>query len=307
MSRTFSTNSGSLDSLNVSWRCGCKPKARQMRATAVCTRAFLPQSARDARPRSSEYDAGWLCCLAPRGARTASTEHALETHTAAIIQVSEQHDRARPSGREVAHQPHARLQGLRPAAVTIAGVELLHRFARDSSIFAGWAFKANSRPRSGTRGFRPDPARTHSRGYSATSKIRTRAEQRTSLRWERWTNRRIRADLEGKLPRKCGKQQVQNSLSSPWPGECFFVAVHRRCTAVDKRERFQLPGAGRYRLVVPGRGKMPGDRVRTVTPRQPPRVESSAASTRAPGRPRSACATKGRAAKAQRATAVRAR
>ena len=31
MSRTFSTKKGSLDSLKVSERCGCKPKARQMR------------------------------------------------------------------------------------------------------------------------------------------------------------------------------------------------------------------------------------------------------------------------------------
>ena len=38
MSRTFSTNSGSLESLKVSWRCGCSPKARQMRLTAVCDR-----------------------------------------------------------------------------------------------------------------------------------------------------------------------------------------------------------------------------------------------------------------------------
>ena len=31
MSRTFSTNSGSVESLKVSTRCGCSPKARQMR------------------------------------------------------------------------------------------------------------------------------------------------------------------------------------------------------------------------------------------------------------------------------------
>ena len=31
MSRTFSINSGSGDSLNVSLRCGCNPKARQIR------------------------------------------------------------------------------------------------------------------------------------------------------------------------------------------------------------------------------------------------------------------------------------
>jgi hypothetical protein len=36
MSRTFATSSGSLESLNISCRCGCKPNARQMRGTAVC-------------------------------------------------------------------------------------------------------------------------------------------------------------------------------------------------------------------------------------------------------------------------------
>ena len=35
MSRTLSTNSGSLDSLKVSERCGCNPKAPQMRCTVV--------------------------------------------------------------------------------------------------------------------------------------------------------------------------------------------------------------------------------------------------------------------------------
>ena len=35
MSRTFSTNSGSVESLKVSTRCGFKAKARQMRQTAV--------------------------------------------------------------------------------------------------------------------------------------------------------------------------------------------------------------------------------------------------------------------------------
>jgi len=41
MSRTFSTKSGSLESLKVSCRCGCKPKARQMRQTAVCDKPIL--------------------------------------------------------------------------------------------------------------------------------------------------------------------------------------------------------------------------------------------------------------------------
>ena len=38
MSRTLSTNSGSLESLKVSERCGCKPKAPQMRQIVVCER-----------------------------------------------------------------------------------------------------------------------------------------------------------------------------------------------------------------------------------------------------------------------------
>jgi hypothetical protein len=36
MSRTLSTNNGSLESLNVSDRWGCKPKARQIRRIVVC-------------------------------------------------------------------------------------------------------------------------------------------------------------------------------------------------------------------------------------------------------------------------------
>ena len=36
MSRTFSTKCGSADSLNVSARCGCRPKAPQMRQMVVC-------------------------------------------------------------------------------------------------------------------------------------------------------------------------------------------------------------------------------------------------------------------------------
>jgi hypothetical protein len=33
-SRTLATNCGSFDSFHVSWRCGCSPKAFQMRCTA---------------------------------------------------------------------------------------------------------------------------------------------------------------------------------------------------------------------------------------------------------------------------------
>ena len=38
LSRTLSTKCGSLESLNVSERCGCKPKAPQMRQIVVCER-----------------------------------------------------------------------------------------------------------------------------------------------------------------------------------------------------------------------------------------------------------------------------
>ena len=36
MSCTLSTNSGSVDSLNVSDRCGCRPNADQIRRMVVC-------------------------------------------------------------------------------------------------------------------------------------------------------------------------------------------------------------------------------------------------------------------------------
>src|SRR3546814_1137850 len=36
MSCTLSTNSGSVDSLNVSDRCGCRPNAPQIRRMVVC-------------------------------------------------------------------------------------------------------------------------------------------------------------------------------------------------------------------------------------------------------------------------------
>lgn len=38
----------------------------------------------------------------------------LERHAAAIVEIPQQHDRARPSGREVTHQPDAWVQGFRP-------------------------------------------------------------------------------------------------------------------------------------------------------------------------------------------------
>ena len=42
MSRTLSTNSGSLDSVKVSERCGCRQKAVQMRRIVVCEKPVTP-------------------------------------------------------------------------------------------------------------------------------------------------------------------------------------------------------------------------------------------------------------------------
>jgi hypothetical protein len=42
MSRTLSTNSGSLESLKVSERCGCSPKAAQILRIVVCENPVAP-------------------------------------------------------------------------------------------------------------------------------------------------------------------------------------------------------------------------------------------------------------------------
>ena len=47
MSRTLSTNSGSVDNLKVSARCGCRPKARQMRCTLEVEMPLLRAIARE--------------------------------------------------------------------------------------------------------------------------------------------------------------------------------------------------------------------------------------------------------------------
>ena len=49
----------------------------------------------------------------------------------AVVEVLEQPDRAGPSGRETANRHDAGLQvALRPAAITIAGIELMHRIRK---------------------------------------------------------------------------------------------------------------------------------------------------------------------------------
>src|SRR5687768_3247459 len=55
MSRTFSISRGSVDSLNVSVRCGCNPNARQ-----ICCTVVRPNPLAFAMPRL-------LQCVSPRG------------------------------------------------------------------------------------------------------------------------------------------------------------------------------------------------------------------------------------------------
>jgi uncharacterized membrane protein len=47
MSRTLATNSGSVESLKVSARCGCRPKARQIRCTLEVEMPLLRAIARE--------------------------------------------------------------------------------------------------------------------------------------------------------------------------------------------------------------------------------------------------------------------
>ena len=53
MSRTFSISSGSVDSLNVSLRCGCRPNARQIRWTVVRPRPLAFAMSRTAPVRGA--------------------------------------------------------------------------------------------------------------------------------------------------------------------------------------------------------------------------------------------------------------
>jgi hypothetical protein len=46
-SRTFATKSGSVDSLKVSTRCGCRPKARQIRCTVAADRPLASAMRRE--------------------------------------------------------------------------------------------------------------------------------------------------------------------------------------------------------------------------------------------------------------------
>jgi len=61
---------------------------------------------------SADDHSGRLCCVSSRGARAESRWLAARRHEAAVVEVLEQSDRARPPGRETAHCNDAGLQGL---------------------------------------------------------------------------------------------------------------------------------------------------------------------------------------------------
>ena len=67
MSRTFSISNGSVDSLNVSLRCGCRPNARQIRCIVV-----RPSPLAFAIPRL-------LQCVSPRGVFSASARSSVQS------------------------------------------------------------------------------------------------------------------------------------------------------------------------------------------------------------------------------------
>ena len=127
MSRTFSTNIGSLDSLNVSWRCGCNPKARQMRETAVCESPVALAIVRV------------LQCVAPRG--TLSSVLAITASTRAssmVLGAPERSASSRPSRRDWTNRARHLL--------TICGVTRWH--AATTLLSCPWAQASTMRARS---------------------------------------------------------------------------------------------------------------------------------------------------------------
>ena len=104
MSRTLSTKCGSLESLNVSERCGCKPKAPQMRQIVVCER-----------PLSSaiERNDQWV------GVRRRRAERPLDNLGHLIVR-----ERSRPSRPRLIRQPLDAL--LQEAAAPLADRVLVH-------------------------------------------------------------------------------------------------------------------------------------------------------------------------------------
>ena len=70
---------------------------------------------------------GWLCGISPSGARAESRWLAALGHEAALVEIPEQPDRAGPSRRKQRIAVMLGFKGFRHAAITIAGIELMHR------------------------------------------------------------------------------------------------------------------------------------------------------------------------------------
>ena len=150
MSRTLSMNSGSGDSLNVSLRCGCKPKARQMRLTVLWLRPHCRAIARV------------LQCVASRG--VVSSVNVTTCSTAASVTV-----RGAP-GRGSSSNPSSRLheEATPPLADGLLGHAQLARHR-------GVRLPGRAARGSGARAA-PSPARSSDGGPSPpASRVRPRS------------------------------------------------------------------------------------------------------------------------------------
>ena len=85
------------------------------------------QGVEDSRATSGEHHAGRLRRLASRGAGTAAAEPSLERYAAAIVEISEHMIEQDHRSVKSRIKPMLGFKGFDRAAVTITGVELLHR------------------------------------------------------------------------------------------------------------------------------------------------------------------------------------
>ena len=82
------------------------------RRDVVAAKAFFRKAIKCQQRCPRTINAGRRCRIAPCGARAESRWRAAREHQAALVEIPEQPDRARPSGREAAHRCDARLQGI---------------------------------------------------------------------------------------------------------------------------------------------------------------------------------------------------
>ena len=145
MSRTFSTNAGSVESLKVSLRCGCRPKARQTRPTVVADR---PTAFAIERRLQWVAPAGIVSRVRVTSAATASS---LIRRGAPLLGSSD-----RPASRAVAkrsrHLPTVWAQALTsPATAWLVRPSAQRRTMRARSASPCGAFRRRAKPSSSAR------------------------------------------------------------------------------------------------------------------------------------------------------------